>query len=96
MKLPTIPMSYVIAGGAAAVLLLWATSKGAKGTGQAIASGTIDLANGLISEPVFIVGETIGIPRTEQTACEKAKAEGRTLDASFACSAGDFLKYVFN
>lgn len=96
MKLPSIPMPYLIAGGAVAAALLWAASKGAKGTGAALASGAIDLADGVISEPVKIAGDVLGIPRTDPTECERAKAEGRTLDASFKCPAGDFLKYWWN
>lgn len=95
MKMPTITMPYVLAGAAVAGLLLWVNVKGAKGAGQAIASGAIDLADGIISEPVNIAGEVFGIPRTNLTECERAKLEGRTWDASFACPAGDFLKYVF-
>lgn len=96
MKTPTITTPYLIAAGAVAAALLWASSKGAKGTGQAIASGAIDLADGVISEPVFVVGEVLGIPRTNLSECDKAKAEGRTLDASFKCPAGDFIKYLFH
>lgn len=49
-------------------------------------------AGGLIQD----AGAAIGVPRTDQTECDKAKAEGRTWDASFACPAGDFLRYVMN
>lgn len=42
------------------------------------------------------VGDAIGVPRTNETECERAKREGRTLDASFACPAGDFLEYAWN
>ena len=96
MKLPAIPPSYMIAGAAIAAALLWLNVKGAKGAGAAIVRGTVDLADGVISEPVLIAGDVLGLPRTDETACEKAKREGRTWDASFACPAGDFLKYVFN
>lgn len=40
------------------------------------------------------VGDIIGIPRTNETECQKAMREGRTLDASFACPAGTFLHYT--
>jgi hypothetical protein len=39
-------------------------------------------------------GQAVGVPRTDLTECERAKAEGRTLDASFKCPAGDFLRYL--
>nr|WP_315540506.1 hypothetical protein [uncultured Comamonas sp.] len=37
----------------------------------------------------------LGVPRTNMTECERAKAEGRTWDASFVCPAGDFIKYLY-
>jgi hypothetical protein len=40
---------------------------------------------------VQTVGETFGVPRTNETECQKALREGRTWDASFACPAGTFL-----
>jgi hypothetical protein len=40
------------------------------------------------------VGSVFGIPDTNKTECQKAMAEGRTRDASFACDAGTFLKYM--
>lgn len=93
MKIPT---PYLIAGGAVAAALLWAASKGAKDTGAAIGAAGVDLVNGVVSGAVVGIGQGVGIPATSQTKCEKAKAEGRTWDASFDCSATDFLKYVFN
>jgi len=36
-------------------------------------------------------GDVLGIPRTNETECQRALAEGRMLDASFACPAGTFL-----
>lgn len=93
MKITT---PYLIAGGAVAAALLWASSKGAKETGAAIGTAAVDLANGVVSGAVVGVGQVVGVPPTNQSACERAKAEGRTWDASFDCAAGDFLKYVFN
>lgn len=49
-----------------------------------------------IAAPVLATGDVLGVPRTNMTECERAKAEGRTLDASFACPAGDFISYIFN
>lgn len=87
---------YLIAGGAAVAFLLWAASKGAKDTGAAIGGAAVDLADGVVSGAVVGTGTLFGIPATNLTECEKAKREGRTWDASFACAAPDFLKYVFN
>jgi hypothetical protein len=87
---------YVIAGAAGLAFVLWVSMKGPKSAGQALGGGAVDLADGVISGAVIGVGEAVGIPPTNMTECERAKAEGRTWDASFACPAGDFLKYVFN
>lgn len=73
------------------------------GTGQAagelaagvvggVAKGVVGVAEGV----VLGAGDAIGIPRTNMTECERAKSEGRTWDASFACPAGDFIKYLFD
>jgi hypothetical protein len=96
MKMPAIGLPYVLAGGAVLAALLYVGAKGVKGAAQSVAGGAVDLADGLITGTVTGVGEAVGIPQTNLTKCEQAKAEGRTLDASFACPAVDFLKYVFN
>jgi hypothetical protein len=44
---------------------------------------------------VIGVGDVLGIPRTNETECQKALREGRTWDASFVCPAGDFLGSFF-
>lgn len=55
-----------------------------------------ETADAVVAKPALAIGDAIGVPRTNETECEKAKREGRTWDASFACPAGDFLSYVFN
>lgn len=64
----------------------------AAGVGETIGQGAVAAGSGV----VLGIGDGIGVPRTNMTECERAKAEGRTWDASFACPAGDFLSYVFN
>lgn len=86
---------YLIAGGAVLAALLWAGAKGAKNTGAAIGGAAVDLADGVIGGAVVGIGQGVGIPATNLTECEKAKAEGRTWDASFACPAKDFLTYLW-
>lgn len=93
MKIPGI---YLAAGGALGAALLYVASKGVKETGQAIGTAAVDLADGVITGTVTGIGEAVGVPKTNMTACEKAKAEGRTWDASFACPAGEFIKYLWN
>lgn len=65
-------------------------------TASAAAGAAVDLADSVIAGTVTGVGQAVGIPKTNQTECEKAKAEGRTWDASFACPASDFLRYVWS
>jgi len=64
--------------------------KGAVGAGAAAGKAVGDLAGGA----VVGLGKTVGIPETNQDACAKAMAEGRVTDASFACPAGTFIKWV--
>lgn len=95
MKLSSIPTPYVIAGAAVAVLLVILATKGAKGTGQAIGRGAVDLVDGALSGSVTGLGGLLGIPETNLTQCERDKAEGRTWAASFSCPAGDFINYLW-
>ena len=93
----TIRPAWIVAGVAMGAALLWAMTRGgAKEIGAAIGGAVVDIADGVLKGTVETAGQVVGIPATSQTECEKAKAEGRTWDASFACPAGDFLKYVFN
>lgn len=57
-------------------------------------SGAVDMADKVVSSPVLAIGDAVGLPRTNETECQKAIREGRTWDASFACPAGDFLSYL--
>jgi len=95
MKLQNIPVTYAMAGAAVVAALLYVAAKGVKGAAQGAAAAAVDLADGIVTGTVVGVGEAVGIPQTNQTACERAKAEGRTWDASFDCPAVDFLKYLW-
>lgn len=87
-----------IAGGVVLGLVAWKVA-GAVGSFADKLAGVggqaVDMADKVVSTPVLAAGDVLGIPRTNLTECEKAKREGRTWDASFACPAGDFLGYVF-
>ena len=63
---------------------------------DAAATTAQSAGDAVIAKPALAIGDAIGVPRTNETECEKAKREGRTWDASFACPATDFLSYVFN
>jgi hypothetical protein len=58
---------------------------------KGVARGAVRVVDGVIGGVVEGAGEMIGIPRTNETECEKAKREGRTWDASFACDAWTFI-----
>lgn len=78
--------------GVVGVMLLASYIKGHAGEmAAAIPHVVADAGAGL----VIGTGEVLGIPRTNETECQAALREGRTLDASFACPAGTFLGSVF-
>lgn len=82
-------------GVAAVALLILVKKKGAAAdAGEALGGAAVDLAGGVVAGAAEGIGDVFGVPRTDMTECERAKAEGRTWDASFACPAGDFLGYV--
>ncbi len=88
------PSPYVIgaAGIAAALMIVLA---GRRAAGESIGRAAGDFATGVLSGAVVGIGDGLGVPRTDLTECELAKAEGRTWDASFACPAADFLKWLW-
>lgn len=59
----------------------------AAGAASALVGAVGDAASGA----VLGIGDVLGVPRTDMTECERALAEGRTWDASFACPAGTFI-----
>lgn len=65
-------------------------TQGAAGLGAAVGRSVIDAGAGV----VIGIGEAVGIPATEQTACQRAKAAGDLWEASFACPAGDFISWM--
>lgn len=86
------PSDIVLIGAGAVVLLavVYVAIRGTKNAAADVTAGTIDAGAGV----VIGIGDAFGIPRTQETACEKAKREGRTWDASFSCPAGAFIKYL--
>ncbi len=76
---------------AAVGVLAWVSRKGVKEA----ASAAVGVVNDAAAGVVVGIGQAVGIPATNDSACEKAKREGRTWDASFACPAGDFIGYLF-
>ncbi len=82
--------------GGLGLLIVGAVAANAKEVGATVGTAAVDLVDGVVTGTVTSAAATVGIPKTNQTECEKAKAEGRTWDASFACPAKDFLQYLWN
>lgn len=96
--LPSLPALPVISIGlaigvavAAALALSWLGKKvaeeGAMGAAEWLGKAAGDVPAGV----VLGIGDSIGIPRTNQSECDRALSEGRTWDASFACPAARFI-----
>ena len=79
---------------AVAVVGVYVWRRCAAGVGADIGRVSVNVVDGVLTGTVKAAGGIVGIPDTNFSACEMAKKEGRTWDASFACSAGDFLKYM--
>lgn len=91
----------MIEAGAVALVLVammvFAGKKGAAGeVGESLGAAAGSAIAGAAGGVVLGVGDGLGIPRTDLSECERAKLEGRTWDASFACGAGDFIGYWWN
>jgi hypothetical protein len=89
----------VVAGAAVmAVLVLYfkkklnAEAMGA-GVGAGVAGAASDFAGGVIQGGANAI---FGVPYTDAQKCRQAKADGDTWNASFYCSAGDFLSFWSN
>lgn len=96
---PATPLTLAVLAGAALLAVLWWQGRGRAGAGASVAAEVGAAAGGAVVEAaagaVIGVGGAIGIPATDRTACDRAIAEGRMWDASFACPAGDFLGAIF-
>lgn len=80
---------------AALVLLVIVKKKGAAAAvGQGLGEAAANAAGGLVAGVSEGLGDQIGVPRTDATLCEQAKANGSTWDVSKYCPASDFIDYV--
>lgn len=61
-----------------------------------IGSAGVDAANGVLRGTVESVGLVVGVPRTNQTQCQKDIRAGDMWAASFSCPAKDFLSAAWN
>lgn len=101
LKLPGLNCAQgraVLVGLGLGVVLVFALpllARNARAVGSVAGGAAVEFADGLIGETVNSAGELVGIPRTDETQCQKDLAAGRTWDASFSCPASDFLKGLF-
>jgi hypothetical protein len=96
MKLSTDAMLITGAVAVGAVALWWLSRNGnAQAVGTTVGEAAVSTVVGAGTGVVLGVGDAVGVPRTNQTECERAIAEGRTWDASFACPAGTFIKSLW-
>jgi hypothetical protein len=84
---------YVLVGAGVALLavLLLVKKNGIAGVAAGVGEAAADAVGGAVSGAAQGVGDWFGIPRTDETECEKAIREGRYWDASFSCPAGTFI-----
>ena len=92
MKLPALPWPVWVAVAGVAALALWRLSgRTFADLGQTAGSAAVDAAGGVVAGVAFGVGDAIGLPRADESECDRALREGRLWDASFKCPAGRFL-----
>lgn len=81
---------------AAYLLKKAATPGAAAAAGGAIGTAAVQAVEAAGTGAVVAIGESVGIPQTNTDACTLAMQEGRTWDASFACPAPVFMRYLAN
>lgn len=85
------PVWWLAAGLAAAAVVYW----WGKGLARTAASAAVGAAGNVAAGAIEGVGQQVGVPVTNMNECQRALAEGRYWDASFACPAGTFISGVF-
>lgn len=68
---------------------------GVKGLAFGAGKAVVDAVGGAATGAVYGASDIVGLENPNATKCQQAKQNGDTWGASFACPAGDFLKYVF-
>lgn len=87
----------VIGGGVLLALgVVYIVGRGAGKVAEDVSRTAVNVAGGVVKGTVDGVSDAIGLQVPERSACDKAKAEGNTWEASFACPAGEFVGYLFN
>lgn len=86
----------IAAIGAAVLVAVYFVRKGAMAVAEAPGQVIGGILSDVASQPVYVIADTIGIPRTDADKCAAAKRAGSGWDASFYCPAGDFLSWMFS
>lgn len=87
--------TLMIAGAAVGVaVLVWLSTRGAKGVGQDIGSGAVQLVDGVVTGAVTTAGTFLGIPLTDAEKAAEARRNGDVWEASKYMPAGEFLKWI--
>lgn len=85
----------MIAGAAVAVAVVaWIATRGAKGVGQDIGEGAVNLVNGAVTGAVTATGTLFGIPLTNEEKAAQARKAGDVWAASLYMPAPEFLKWI--
>ncbi|WP_404993338.1 hypothetical protein [Cupriavidus pauculus] len=84
------------AAAVAAIAYVVKKNGGLQGAAAGAASALVGAVGDAASGAVLGIGDVLGVPRTDETECERALAEGRTWDASFSCPAGTFIGSLIN
>lgn len=96
MSLRAVPWQlWAIAAGVAALALYRASGGTWSQLGQGVGTAAVDAAGGAVAGVSIGIGDALGVPRTNETECQRAIREGRTWDASFACPAGTFVRSLW-
>lgn len=85
-------LQLMMVGAGVLILGAWYLSSRLPEMAEALPGVIADTGAGLI----IGTGDILGIPRTNETACQAAIREGRTWDASFYCPAGTWIESLFN
>jgi hypothetical protein len=98
--LDALKVAAIVAGGVLLFLGYRKASAALEGMGVAeavatVAQSAVEVADDAAAGVVVGIGQAVGIPATDESECDRARREGRTWDASFACPAGTFLGYLF-
>lgn len=73
-------------------LIYWLYRKGVGGVAQSAVTALGNVAVGGVKG----VAQTVGIPDTNADQCQTDLKAGKIWDASFSCTAGTYLKGLFN